>query len=163
MLGRQEGEVPRGRPALAFTSAERGWTAPTWARYGGGLSKDEAKVLSQEMAKLRLRPPLMGFGLEMIGPLLLQAGNEEQKREHIRRSSAARSAGARATPSRAPARPGRAPAEGRARRRHFILNGQKVWTSYGDKADWMFILVRTNTEKKHAGITFLLMDMDAPA
>jgi alkylation response protein AidB-like acyl-CoA dehydrogenase len=38
-----------------------------------------------------------------------------------------------------------------------------VWTSYGDKADWMFILVRTNTEKKHAGITFLLMDMDARA
>src|SRR5262249_49381449 len=43
---------------------------------------------------------------------------------------------------------------------HFVLNGQKVWTSYGDKADWMFLLVRTNSEVKHAGITFLLMDME---
>jgi alkylation response protein AidB-like acyl-CoA dehydrogenase len=45
---------------------------------------------------------------------------------------------------------------------HFVVNGQKVWTSYGDKADWMFLLVRTNTEKKHAGITFILMDMETP-
>ena len=44
----------------------------------------------------------------------------------------------------------------------YILNGQKVWTSYGDKSDWMFILVRTDTTQKHGGITFLLMDMESP-
>ena len=49
--------------------AERGWTAPTWPKQygGGGLNKVEAKVLSQEIAKLGLRPPLVGFGLTMIG------------------------------------------------------------------------------------------------
>src|SRR5256886_4237564 len=65
--------------------AERGWTAPTWPRAygGGGLSKAEAKVLAEEMAKLRLRPPLTGFGLSIIGPLLLQEGGEELRREHL--------------------------------------------------------------------------------
>src|SRR5574341_1479291 len=65
--------------------AERGWTAPTWPKEygGGGLSKAEAKILAQEMAKLRLRAPLAGFGLTMIGPLLLQEGNDELKRTHL--------------------------------------------------------------------------------
>src|SRR5262245_25888709 len=65
--------------------AERGWTAPAWPREygGGGLTKQETKVLAEEMGKLRLRPPLTGFGLSMIGPLLLQEGSEELKREHV--------------------------------------------------------------------------------
>src|SRR5947209_18188271 len=65
--------------------AERGWTAPTWPREygGGGLSPAEARVLAEEMAKLRLRPPLTGFGLSMIGPLLLHEGSEELKRVHL--------------------------------------------------------------------------------
>jgi acyl-CoA dehydrogenase len=145
--------------------AERGWTAPTWPREygGGGLSKDEARILSQEMAKLRLRPPLMGFGLEMIGPLLLQAGNEEQKREHIPKivRGEIRWCQGYSEPGAGSDLAGlqmRAVRDGD----HFVVNGQKVWTSYGDKADWMFLLVRTNTEKKHAGITFILMDMETP-
>jgi alkylation response protein AidB-like acyl-CoA dehydrogenase len=145
--------------------AERGWTAPTWPREygGGGLTKEEAKVLAQEMAALRLRPPLMGFGLEMIGPLLLQAGNEAQKREHIPKivRGEIRWCQGYSEPGAGSDLAGlqtRAVRDGD----HFVVNGQKVWTSYGDKADWMFLLVRTNTEKKHAGITFLLMDMDTP-
>jgi alkylation response protein AidB-like acyl-CoA dehydrogenase len=145
--------------------SERGWTAPTWPEEygGGGLSKDEAKILSQEMAKLRLRPPLMGFGLEMIGPLLLQAGSEEQKREHIPKivRGEIRWCQGYSEPGAGSDLAGlqtRADRDGD----HFVLNGQKVWTSYGEKADWMFLLVRTNTEKKHAGITFLLMDMETP-
>jgi alkylation response protein AidB-like acyl-CoA dehydrogenase len=149
---------------LAIMS-ERGWTAPTWPKEygGGGLSKDEAKVLSQEMAKLRLRPPLMGFGLEMIGPLLLQVGSEEQKREHIPKivRGEIRWCQGYSEPGAGSDLAGlqtRAVRDGD----HFVLNGQKVWTSYGEKADWMFLLVRTDTEKKHAGITFLLMDMETP-
>jgi alkylation response protein AidB-like acyl-CoA dehydrogenase len=145
--------------------AERGWTAPTWPREygGGGLTKDEAKVLSQEMGKLRIRPALMGFGLEMIGPLLLQVGNEAQKREHIPKivRGEIRWCQGYSEPGAGSDLAGlqtRAVRDGD----HFVLNGQKVWTSYGDKADWMFLLVRTNTEVKHAGITFLLMDMDTP-
>ena len=146
--------------------AERGWTAPTWPREygGGGLSKQEAKVLAEEMAKLRVRPPLTGFGLTMIGPLLLQEGSETLKREHlppivrgeIRWCQGYSEPGAGSD---------LASLQTKAMRdgEHFVVNGQKVWTSYGDKADWMFILVRTGFEgQKHAGITFLLMDMETP-
>jgi len=146
--------------------AERGWTAPTWPRQygGGGLDKAEAKVLAAEMAKLRLRPPLTGFGLTMIGPLLLQEGSEELKREHLPpivrgeirwcQGYSEPGAGSDLASLQTKAVP-----DGD----HFVVNGQKVWTSYGDKADWMFILVRTGFDgPKHGGITFLLMDMETP-
>jgi len=146
--------------------AERGWTAPTWPKEygGGGLAKREAKVLAEEMAKLRLRPPLIGFGLSMIGPLLLQEGSEELKREHvppivrgeIRWCQGYSEPG---SGSDLASLQTKAIREGDV----FIVNGQKVWTSYGDKADWMFVLVRTDFEaKKQDGITFLLMDMTSP-
>jgi len=145
--------------------AERGWTAPTWPReYGGaGLSKEQAKVLAEEMAKQKLRPALIGFGLEMIGPLLLQTGNEEQKREHLPRivRGEIRWCQGYSEPGAGSDLAGlqtRAVRDGD----DYILNGQKVWTSYGDKSDWMFILVRTDTTKKQGGITFLLMDMESP-
>jgi len=146
--------------------AGRGWTAPTWPREysGGGLSKAEAKVLAEEMAKLRLRPPLTGFGLSMIGPLLLQEGSEELKREHlppivrgeIRWCQGYSEPGAGSDLASLQTRAVR---DGDS----FVVNGQKVWTSYADKADWMFLLVRTDAEApKHSGITFLLMDMETP-
>src|SRR5262245_40809990 len=146
--------------------AARGWTAPTWPREcgGGGLSKAEAKVLAEEMAKLRLRPPLTGFGLSMIGPLLLQEGSEELKREHLPpivrgeirwcQGYSEPGAGSDLASLQTKAIP-----DGD----DYVVNGQKVWTSYGDKADWMFVLVRTSFDgPKHSGITFLLMDMETP-
>ena len=145
--------------------AERGWTAPAWPRAygGGGLSADEAKVLQQEMARLKLRPPLLGFGLTMIGPLLLQVASEEQKREHIPRivRGEVRWCQGYSEPGAGSDLAGlqtKAIRDGD----DFILNGQKVWTSYGDKADWMFLLVRTDPSVKQAGISFLLMDMESP-
>ncbi|MBM4244522.1 MAG: acyl-CoA dehydrogenase [Deltaproteobacteria bacterium] len=146
--------------------ASRGWTAPTWpAEYGGGgLDRDEARVLSQEMASLGLRPPLIGFGLSMIGPLLLQEGSEELRREHlpgiirgeVRWCQGYSEPGAGSDLASLQTR---AVVDGD----DFVLNGQKVWTSYADKADWMFILVRTDPDApKHEGITFLLMDMATP-
>jgi acyl-CoA dehydrogenase len=145
---------------------ERGWTAPTWPREygGGGLSKQEAKVLAEEMAKLHLRPALIGFGLSMIGPLLLQEGSEELKKEHIPRIVRGEIRWCQGY-----SEPGSgsdlASLQTKAIRDgdEFVLNGQKVWTSYADKSDWMFILVRTDFEAaKQAGITFLLMDMETP-
>jgi alkylation response protein AidB-like acyl-CoA dehydrogenase len=146
--------------------AERGWTAPTWPREygGGGLSRPEAKVLAEEMARLRLRPPLIGFGLTMIGPLLLQEGSEELRREHlppivrgeIRWCQGYSEPGAGSDLASLQTKAVRDGDD-------FVLNGQKVWTSGADQADWMFILVRTDFDApKHAGITFLLMDMDTP-
>ncbi len=163
--GGRKGKYPDDVRRWLAVMAERGWTAPTWPReYGGGaLSKQEAKILAEEMAKLRIRPALMGFGLTMIGPLLLQAGNEAQKREHIPKivRGEIRWCQGYSEPGAGSDLAGlqtRAVRDGD----HFVVNGQKVWTSYGEKADWMFLLVRTNTEKKHAGISFVLMDMETP-
>ena len=146
--------------------AERGWTASAWPREygGGGLTKQETKVLAEEMGKLRLRPPLTGFGLSMIGPLLLQEGSEELKRTHlppivrgeIRWCQGYSEPGAGSDLASLQTKAVR---DGDV----YVLNGQKIWTSYADKADWMFILVRTDFEEaKQSGITFLLMDMETP-
>ena len=146
--------------------AARGWTAPTWPKEygGGGLSRGEAKVLAEEMNALHLRAPLFGFGLTMIGPVLLEMGSEELKREHIPRivRGEIRWCQGYSEPgagSDLASLQTRAVLEGD----HWIVNGQKIWTSYADKADWMFMLVRTDPEvPKHQGITFLLVDMASP-
>jgi len=146
--------------------AERGWTAPTWPKPygGGGLTKAEAKVLTQEMAKLRLRQPLVGCGLTMIGPLLLQEGSEDLKRTHLPPivHGRVRWCQGYSEPGAGSDLAGlqtRAVLDGD----DYVITGQKIWTSYADKADWMFILVRTDPDaRKQQGITFLLMDMDSP-
>ncbi len=146
--------------------AERGWTAPTWPREygGGGLSKAEAKILAEEMAALRIKPPLIGFGLTMIGPLLVAHGTEEQKRRflppicrgEIRWCQGYSEPGAGSDLASLKTS---AVLDGD----EWVLNGQKVWTSYADKSDWMFILVRTDPDApKHAGISFMLFDMETP-
>lgn len=148
-------------------TAAKGWTAPTWpTEYGGGaLSAAEAKILSQEMARLRLPAPLIGFGLTMIGPTLLRFGSEEQKREHlppicrgeIRWCQGYSEPGAGSDLASLQMR---AEDEGD----HFVVTGTKVWTSYADECDWIFCLVRTDpgARRKQEGITFLLADMDSP-
>jgi len=146
--------------------AERGFTAPEWPRAygGGGLARDEAKVLRQELAKLKLPPPLIGFGLTMIGPVLLQFGSEEQKREHLTRicRGEIRWCQGYSEPGAGSDLAGlqtRAVLEGD----HYVINGQKIWTSYADQADWMFCLVRSDpSAKKQEGITFILFDMETP-
>ena len=146
--------------------AERGWTAPTWPREygGGGLEAAEAKVLQQELAQLRLPPPLTGFGLTMIGPTLLHFGNEEQKREHVAKICRGEIRWCQGY-SEPGAGSDLASLQTRAERDgdDFIVDGTKVWTSYADVSDWIFALVRTDPKaKKQEGITFLLIDMDSP-
>ena len=144
--------------------AERGFTAPTWPREygGGGLSAAEAKVLSQEMAKLRLPPPLIGFGLTMIGPTLLHFGTEEQKKEHLPKICRGEIRWCQGY-SEPDSGSDLASLKTRAIRDgdEFVVTGHKVWTSYADQADWIFALVRTDPDaKKQEGITFLLIDME---
>ena len=164
--GGKKAQYPADVKRWLDVMAERGWTAPTWPKEygGGGLSPAEAKILQDEMRGLKLRPPLAGFGLTMIGPLLLHEGSEEQKREHVPKivHGEIRWCQGYSEPG---AGSDLASLQTKAVRDGdvFVLNGQKVWTSYGDKADWMFILVRTDFEAaKHGGITFLLMDMETP-
>jgi alkylation response protein AidB-like acyl-CoA dehydrogenase len=147
-------------------AAERGWTAPTWpVEYGGGgLSGAEAKVLTEEMRRLKLPPPLTGFGLTMIGPTLLHFGNDEQKQEHIPKIVRGEIRWCQGY-SEPEAGSDLAALQTRAVRDgdDFIVTGDKVWTSYGDLSDWIFALVRTDPDvKKQAGITFLLIDMETP-
>ena len=161
-------EVYSGRPAKVWLArmAERGWVAPTWPRDygGGGLTAEEAAVLSQEMARIKASPPAFGMGLTMIGPTLLELGTEEQKRRHIPKicDGSVNWCQGYSEPgagSDLAALNTRAVLEGD----HFVLNGQKVWTSGAQHADWMFALVRTDPEApKHEGISFLLLDMHQP-
>jgi len=146
--------------------AARGLTAPTWPKEygGGGLSKEETKIFLAELRRLGLPLPLVGFGLSMIGPTLLQFGTEEQKREHLPKivRGEIRWAQGYSEPN-AGSDLASLQASARLTGDEFVINGQKIWTSYADKADWMFGIFRTETSgKKQEGITFLLLDMAQP-
>jgi acyl-CoA dehydrogenase len=144
----------------------RGFTVPTWPReYGGaGLSRDEAAVLYDEMRRIGARPPLTSFGISMLGPALLAFGTPEQKAEHLPKIARGEIRWCQGY-SEPGAGSDLASLSTRAEDKgdHFLVNGQKIWTSYADKADWIFCLVRTNREaKKQLGISFLLIDMATP-
>ena len=142
--------------------AAKGYTVPDWpTQYGGGgLSAAEAKIVREEMAAIGARQPLYSFGISMLGPALLKYGREEQKlrflpeiaRGEIRWCQGYSEPGAGSDLAGLQTR-----AEDAGD--HWVVNGQKVWTSYADQADWIFCLVRTSTTSKHGGISFLLFDM----
>ncbi len=146
--------------------AERGFTVPTWPKeYGGaGLNKDEHQVLRNEMGRINARPPLLGMGLSMIGPALLEFGTDAQKAEHLPKIARGEiwwcqgysepgSGSDLASLRTAAVEDGD----------DFIVTGQKIWTSGANHADWMFCLVRTDFDApKHEGISFVLFDMTTP-
>lgn len=146
--------------------ADKGWTAPEWpAIYGGAeLNSDQAKILEQEMKELGCRPALTGHGLWMLGPALLEFGNEQQKQQflpdiihgRIRWCQGYSEPGAGSDLANVQCK---AIDKGD----HYSVNGTKIWTTDADKADWIFCLVRTDPHvKKQAGISFLLIDMSSP-
>jgi len=142
---------------------DRGWTAPSWpAEYGGGgLDPDQARILEQEMARLRCRPPLYDMGLWMLGPALLAYGSPEQKATHLPRivRGEVRWAQGYSEPG---AGSDLASLSTRALDAgdHFVVSGTKIWTTRADVADWIFCLVRTDADApKREGISFLLIDM----
>ncbi len=141
----------------------RGWTVPTWPKEygGGGLSKEEAQVLAEEMAAIGARKPHDNFGITMLGPALLKFGSHEQKLEHLPKIARGEIRWCQGY-----SEPGAGSDLASLRTRaddhgdHYIVNGQKIWTSYADKADWIFCLVRTDFDApKHKGISFVLFDM----
>ena len=145
--------------------ADRGWTVPAWpqAYGGGGLSGEQAKILEQEMRSLQCRAPLQSFGIWMLGPALLKFGTETQKLEHLPKIARGEIRWCQGY-SEPNAGSDLASLATRAEDKgdHFIVNGQKIWTSYADQADWIFCLVRTDAAKKHTGISFVLFDMASP-
>ncbi|MEM7017917.1 MAG: acyl-CoA dehydrogenase family protein [Pseudomonadota bacterium] len=142
----------------------KGYTIPTWPKEygGGGLTKGEAKILHEEMRAMNCRPALaFSFGINMLGPVLLEFANEEQKKEHIPKIARGeiRWCQGYSEPNAGSDLAGlqtRAELDGD----HYTINGAKIWTSYANFADWIFCLVRTDFDApKHEGISFILFDM----
>jgi len=166
-LASMEGPGPEGDMKLwKERMADKRWGAPTWpAEYGGGgLSPMEARVLGQEMARVgAYNPMVFGMGITMIGPTILDYGTEEQKKTHIppivrgevRWCQGFSEPGAGSDLASLQTR-----CEDKGD--HYQINGQKIWTSGAQYADWCFCLVRTDTSKKHEGISFVLFTMHQP-
>lgn len=146
---------------------DRGWFAPDWPAElgGGGLTPKQARIVEEEMQRLGCRPPQFNLGVWMLGPVLLELGTEEQKREHLPPMMQGRmrwcqgfsepNAGSDLASLKTSAR-----VDGNG---DFIVTGSKIWTSYGDQADWMYALVRTDASvRKQEGISFVLIDMKSP-
>lgn len=171
-----EAEIPWGGRNGRFPAEEtrlwldrmsqRGWTAPHWPRAygGGGLSAAETEILNAELAAIGARPALFSFGLWMLGPVLLEYATEKQKQRFlppIARGEIRWCQGYSEPSAGSDLASLRMRAEDRGD--HWLLNGQKIWTTYADQADWIFCLVRTDPEAaKHAGISFLLVDLATP-
>jgi alkylation response protein AidB-like acyl-CoA dehydrogenase len=142
--------------------AARGWTAPTWPQRYGGADLDPARgrVIAEELRAARVRLPY-DPGLLMLGPVLLEFANEEQKLRFLPKIARAEIRWAQGY-SEPGAGSDLAGLQMRAEDRgdFFLVNGQKIWTSGAHQADWMFCLVRTDPKApKHLGISFLLVDM----
>ena len=140
----------------------KGYTVPAWPKeYGGaGLSPAEAKVLREEMGRINARPPLSSFGIWMLGPALLLFGTEGQKQRFLNEIARGEIRWCQGY-----SEPGSGSdlvslqTYGEDKGDHWVVNGQKIWTSYADHADWIFCLVRTDKNDKYKGITFMLYDM----
>jgi alkylation response protein AidB-like acyl-CoA dehydrogenase len=169
-------EIPGGGRRASYTNpdtkvwmdrmAAKGWTVPTWpVAYGGaGLDKHHNAVLQEELRRINARPALVGMGISMIGPALLEYGTPEQQAEHLPKIARGEiwwcqgysepNAGSDLASLRTSAVD-----DGD----EYIINGSKIWTSGADHADWIFCLVRTDpAAPKHEGITFILFDIDQP-
>jgi alkylation response protein AidB-like acyl-CoA dehydrogenase len=149
----------------ATALADKGWITPHWPReYGGaGLSALLEFVLQEEMMRARV-PTVNGIGAFLLGPTLLAHGTDEQKAEHLPRI-----ARGQATWAQGFSEPGAGSDLAGLRTRavrdgdDYVVTGQKVWTSLGQYADWLFVLVRTDPDApRHKGITFLLLDARTP-
>lgn len=143
----------------------KGWGTPTWpTQYGGGgLSREQARILQQEMQLAGARGPIGGMGVVMLGPTLLEYGNEDQKQRHIPPIVKGQLRWCQGY-----SEPGAGSDLASLRTQavdmgdHYLVNGQKIWTSGAQYADWCFCLVRTDNSRKHEGISFLLIDMRTP-
>ena len=172
---RSEGDVYWGGRNAEFQSdaqkawfeacVAKGYTVPAWPKaYGGaGLDPAQAKILREEMNRINARPPLSSFGIWMLGPALLHFGTEGQKQRFLNEIARGEIRWCQGY-----SEPGSGSdlvsmqTFGEDQGDHWVVNGQKIWTSYADKADWIFCLVRTDKANKYQGITFMLYDMATP-
>src|SRR5579872_3464674 len=143
---------------------DKGWTVPHWpTEYGGGgVDGEEAKILRQEMAAIGARAPLTSFGISMLGPALLKYGTDAQKKEHLPKITAGliRWCQGYSEPgagSDLASLQTKAELDGD----RYVINGQKIWTSYATYAHNCFLLARTSADRKR-GISIFLIPRDSP-
>jgi alkylation response protein AidB-like acyl-CoA dehydrogenase len=163
--GRDQSKMTPAQKQWMDAMGAKGWTVPDWPKAygGGGLSPAETKILREEMARLKCRNPLNSFGISMLGPALLKYGTEAQKIEHLTKIARGEIRWCQGY-SEPGAGSDLASLQSSAEDKgdHYLVNGQKVWTSYANYADWIFCLVRTDKTVKQGGISFLLFDMATP-
>ncbi|WP_374574762.1 acyl-CoA dehydrogenase family protein [Phenylobacterium sp.] len=164
---REERGNPETPDQAAWRKAvgEKGWGTPTWpAQYGGGgLAPAQGRVVMQEFARAGAYNPIGGMGVMMFGPTLLEYGTDAQKAEHIPpicRGDIQWCQGFSEPGAGSDLASLSTKCEDKGD--HYIINGQKIWTSGAQYADWCFCLVRTDTSKKHEGISFVLFTMHQP-
>jgi len=173
-----EAHVPQERPPkdqdaeFAYRRAwqrqlyEGGLVGINWPKeYGGqGATLIQQAIYAQEMARARAPQPANGLGISIVGPTLIHHGTEEQKKRYIPKILNADEIWCQGfsepnSGSDLASLQTKAVLDGD----DFVVNGQKIWTSMGQYADWCILLVRTDTNApKHRGISFLLVDMDSP-
>ena len=146
--------------------ARKGWVAPSWPKEFGGTSWNVVqRYIFEEECGFAGTPPLIPFGLSMCGPVLIRFGTEAQKKRFLPRIYNGEDFWCQGY-----SEPGSgsdlASLKTKAERKgeHYIVNGQKTWTTLGHFADWIFCLVRTDSSlsKRQEGISFLLIDMKTP-
>ncbi len=145
--------------------AGTGWGVPTWPlEYGGaGLDEVAARIIAEEIADAGAFNPIRSYGSTMLGPTLLEFGSPAQKAEHLPPMARNERRWCQGF-----SEPGAGSDLASLSTRcswvgdHWLVNGQKIWTSGADHSDWCFALVRTDTSTKHDGISFLLIDMGSP-
>jgi alkylation response protein AidB-like acyl-CoA dehydrogenase len=141
---------------------QKGWAAPHWPKEVGGAGFDAAQrfILSEELEQAGT-PPLSPFGLVMVGPLIIRFGTDEQKQRFLPSILSGEEVwcqGYSEPNAGSDLASLRMKAEDKGD--HFLVNGQKTWTTYAQYADWIFCLVRTDSGgRKQEGISFLLIDM----
>jgi alkylation response protein AidB-like acyl-CoA dehydrogenase len=150
------------------TLRDHGYLAPSWpAEYGApGLSPLEQVVLAEEFARAGV--PTGGandvFSIQMVGNTILQWGTEDQKRHHLPRILSGEDVWCQGySEPNAGSDLGNLGCRATLDGDEWLINGQKIWTSAGHLANWIFVLARTDPDAtKHKGITFLLVPMDQP-
>lgn len=163
--GRRE-TFPNADAKLWFQRmVEKRWVCPTWpAQYGGGgLTREQNRILQEELRAINARAPLMSFGIAMLGPVLLEFGTEEQKLDHLPKMvrGEIRWCQGYSEPGAGSDLAGLKTSAVDCGS-YFEVNGSKIWTSNANLSDWIFCLVRTDsTVPKHEGISFLLIDLSS--
>ena len=144
---------------------DKGWIAPNWpAEYGGTGWTPTQKYIYETERSARGIPSPVPFGLSMVGPVIYQFGTPEQKEKFLPRILRSEDWWCQGysepgAGSDLAALKTKAELDGD----HYVINGAKIWTTYAQYADWIFVLVRTSNEgKKQEGITFILCDMKTP-